>query len=387
MKHYQLINKGLALLVCSFIGAIAIAQSKLPVQTNPSLPKANTRAKNVTLKPNSTVRTSSNTPAPVSSKLLADHSITGVNPVKAPGGAEVIISGHKFGNNAADVEVKVNGKSAIVRGISDDQIQIVIPVKAGSGPISVKVKDQTAIATHFTYEWKATVQLFAGRFNSHGNVDGSGQTAKLDHPGFLVIDRYDNLYVRGRGGVRMINKFGEVSTISEPSKEIASLFSRPMTSVTDTRGNKYELSRYTGTTSTHTTGSTYVNKVTPSGSRTILAGNRPGRTGGSDGYGSAAVFGDLQAIAIDRAGNLYVTEADDIELMNHGDRVRMISPEGMVTTLAGGGPAGRVGLRGYVDGVGTDALFTTPIGIVVDSKGDLFIADSANGVIRKISME
>lgn len=388
MKNVLLMNKILAMLFCSFVCSFVVAQSKLPSKPAAANPRANTKIKNVAVKNSTAVRTSTNVVIPVSNKLLAEHSISSVDPAKAPGGTEVIISGHKFGNNPADVEVKVNGKSAIVRGISDEQIQIVVPMKAGSGPISVRVKDQTAIGLHFTYQWKATVSVFAGRFNNHGNVDGSGGTARFDHPGFLCIDRYDNLYVRSGGGMRMINKFAEVSTLTgDPSKEITALFSKPMTWVKDSRGNKFELAAYTGTTSTHTTGSTYINKITPSGNTTILAGNRANKTGGSDGYADAAVFGDLQAIAIDRAGNLYITEADGLELMNHGDRIRMISPEGMVTTLAGGGPAGRIGLRGHVDGVGTDALFTTPMGIVVDSKGDLFVADSGNGVIRKISME
>jgi hypothetical protein len=332
----------------------------------------NNKASHVGIKNATAIQTNGNinTTIPASNRLLTEHSITEVNPSKAPGGAEIIISGHKFGNDPAGVEVKINGKSAIVRGISDEQIQVIVPVKAGSGPISVKLNNQTAIALYFTYDWKATVSVFAGRFNNHSNVDGSGGTARFDHPGFLCIDRYDNMYVSGATGIRMINKFGEVSTITgDPSAEIRALFNKPMTSVKDARGNKYELSRYTGTTSTHTTGSTYINKITASGRTTILAGNAPGKVGGSDGYGDAAVFGDLQAIAIDRAGNLYVTEADGMELMNHGDRVRMITPEGRVTTLAGGGTAG-IGKRGYVDG-----------------KGDLFVADSGNGVIRKITME
>ncbi len=365
---------------------LGFGTSRIPL---PNTNVATNKVGHVGIKNATAVQTNGNINAtlPVSNRLLTEHSITEVNPSKAPAGAEIIISGHKFGNDPAGVEVKINGKSAIVRGISDEQIQVIVPVKAGSGPVSVKVNNQTAIALYFTYDWKATVSVFAGRFNNHSDVDGSGGTARFDHPGALYIDRYDNMYVSGRTGIRMINKFGEVSTITgDPSAEVRALFSKPITSIRDARGNKYELSRYTGTTSTHTTGSTYINKITTSGRTTILAGNRPGKVGGSDGYGDAAVFGDLQAIAIDRAGNLYVTEADGMELMNHGDRVRMITAEGRVTTLAGGGTAG-IGKRGYVDGVGVNALFTTPIGIVVDSKGDIFVADSGNAVIRKITME
>jgi IPT/TIG domain len=322
--------------------------------------------------------------------LVAAHSISGVTPEKAPGGAEVIISGQKFGTVMTDVRAWVNGKEAIVRGITNDQIQIVVPVKAGSGPIKVQVKDQTAAGTWFTYQWKATVSLFAGRRNNHADVDGAESNARFDHPRFLCIDQFDNIYVRGASGaIRMINKFAEVSTlIGDPPAAIRGLLQKPMTVVTDARGNKYELASATGTTSIGTTGSRYINKITPSGVVSILAGSAGGLGyGGADGYGDAAVFAYLQAIAIDAAGNLYVTEIDDIELMNHGDRVRMISPQGRVTTLAGGGPAGRIGLRGATDGVGTDALFTGPGGIAVDSKGNLFVAETSNGIIRKITLE
>jgi hypothetical protein len=337
-----------------------------------------------------TVNTNPNTNEPLPERnLVAAHSISGVNPEKAPGGAEVIISGQKFGTVMTDVRVWVNGKEAIVRGITDDQIQIVVPAKAGSGPIKVQVKDQTAAGTWFTYQWKATVSLFAGRRNNHADVDGAESNARFDHPRFLCIDQFDNIYVRGTSGaIRMINKFAEVSTLTgDPPVAIRGLLQKSMTVVTDARGNKYELAHATGTTSIGTTGSRYIKKITPSGAVSILAGSVGYGYGGADGYGDAAVFGYLQAIAIDAAGNLYVTEIDDIELMNHGDRVRMISPQGRVTTLAGGGPAGRIGLRGATDGVGTDALFTGPGGIAVDSKGNLFVAETSNGIIRKITLE
>ena len=362
--------------------------SKIPTANTQVITSNRINTVVVSKTPNTNRNINTNTQLPARNIAIAAHSISGVNPEKAPGGAEVIISGNKFGNNAADVEVKVNGKAAIIRGISDDQIQIVVPIKAGSGPISVKVKNETAMGPYFHYQWRATVNLFAGRVSNHSSVDGAATNARFDHPDFMCIDRYDNIYVRrGLGSIRIVNKFAEVSTLTgEPNSEIRTLLSKPITTVTDTRGNKYELAPATGMTSTHKTGSTYIKKITPSGRTSILAGSDRYRDGGADGYGDAAVFGDLQAITIDAAGNLYVTETDGLELMNHGDRVRMISPEGRVTTLAGGG-TDRIGKRGSADGTGTEALFFIPSGIVVDSKGNLFVAETGNGVIRKITLE
>lgn len=383
MKKFQTADKNMILFFFSFVCLFTTANSQVPSNGASKVPAANT-----TVIPNNRAATipvqNTGNKLPVASTLITEHKITGVNPERAPGGAEVIISGQKFGNNIADVQVKVNGKAAIVRGISDDQIQIVVPVKAGSGSIEVAVKGKTTVGAYLMYQWKATVSVFAGRVGNHATVDGSATNARFDHPRFICIDQFDNIYM----GNRMINKFAEVSTITgEPSAAVRALLSKPMTSVVDARGNKYELAPHTGTNTIGTTGSTYIKKITPSGVVTILAGSSRYRDGGADGYGDAAVFADLQAIAIDRAGNLYVTERDGLELMNHGDRVRMISPEGRVTTLAGGGPAGRIGLRGHTDGVGIDALFNGPSGIVVDSKGNLFVADTKNGVIRKITLE
>jgi glucose/arabinose dehydrogenase len=100
-----------------------------------------------------------------------------------------------------------------------------------------------------------------------------------------------------------------------------------------------------------------------------VAGN--GQPGSSNGVGTAAQFASPQGICIDPAGNLFVTDT-----ANH--RIRKISPERVVTTLAG------TGQSGFEDGPALSALFSSPVGICVDPGGNLYIADSANNRIRKL---
>ena len=106
------------------------------------------------------------------------------------------------------------------------------------------------------------------------------------------------------------------------------------------------------------------------GAVTTFAGS--GENGGADGVGAAASFNYPQGLALGPGGVLYVTEY-------WGNRVRMISPAGAVTTLAGGGE------EGFADGRGAAARFNYPTGITVDAAGIVFVADEGNHRIRRIT--
>ena len=81
-----------------------------------------------------------------------------------------------------------------------------------------------------------------------------------------------------------------------------------------------------------------------------------------------------EELAIDKEGNALLVDA-------HNHCIRKISPEGVVTTLAGSGE------EGYADGTGAAASFAYPRGVIVDSEGDVIVADTDNQRIRKISAE
>lgn len=113
-----------------------------------------------------------------------------------------------------------------------------------------------------------------------------------------------------------------------------------------------------------------IRKISPSGVVTTLAGS--GVNGYVDGTGTMAQFGDLEGLAIDALGNLYVSDYTSAV-------IRKITPAGVVSTYAG------TGERGLMDGPVTTAKFGGLSCLVMDKTGNLFVADNDNAVIRKIS--
>ena len=115
-----------------------------------------------------------------------------------------------------------------------------------------------------------------------------------------------------------------------------------------------------------------IRKITPEGMVTTLAGSAKER-GSADGTGSAARFAFPCGIDLDREDNLYVADSDNYT-------VRQVSPSGVVTTLAGS-----AGLKGGTDGVGSAARFNHLAGVALDSAGNVYVADASNHTIRKVS--
>ncbi len=113
-----------------------------------------------------------------------------------------------------------------------------------------------------------------------------------------------------------------------------------------------------------------IRKITPDGTATTFSG---GTKGDRDGFGSAAQFNAPWDIDIDADGNVYVADSG-----NH--RIRKISPNGNVITLAGS-------TQGNSDGRGTEAQFDAPIGIAVAPNGIVYVADARNGLIRRVDQE
>src|SRR5215207_2788123 len=90
--------------------------------------------------------------------------------------------------------------------------------------------------------------------------------------------------------------------------------------------------------------------------------------------GKQSAFSDPFGIAIAADGTIYVADAGE------SNRIRKISPEGNVTTLAGGA-------EGFADGVGASAAFNTPSALALGPDGNLYVADTGNNRIRKITPE
>jgi len=119
-------------------------------------------------------------------------------------------------------------------------------------------------------------------------------------------------------------------------------------------------------------GNNTIRKITPAGVVTTLAGTA-GSLGSVDGTGAAARFASPSGVAVDGAGNVFVAD-------NLYSTIRKITPTGVVTTLAG-----TAGSYGSADGTGAAARFYSPTGVSVDKAGNVFVADTGNNAIRKIS--
>jgi alpha-tubulin suppressor-like RCC1 family protein/sugar lactone lactonase YvrE len=157
------------------------------------------------------------------------------------------------------------------------------------------------------------------------------------------------------------NHAGSGNYGSNDGAGLAADFKKPSAVALDSSGNLY-----IADTENHK-----IRKTTPDGVVTTLAGS--GSPGSTDGIGAAAKFNNPCGVAVDATGNVYVADTD-----NH--KIRKITPAGVVTTLAGSDT------YGYSDaGVGTSAKFRQPMGITVDSSGNLYVADTFNHRIRKAS--
>jgi PKD repeat protein/sugar lactone lactonase YvrE len=145
-------------------------------------------------------------------------------------------------------------------------------------------------------------------------------------------------------------------------------FNTPYGAAADSAGNVY-----VGDAS-----NSVIRKITPDGNVTTLAG-LPGPGGFADGMGSAARFSLPQGIATDAAGNVYVADSGNYV-------IRKVTPDGVVTTIAGS-----PGVPGSVDGTGSAARFLEPIGIAIDSAGNLYVAETnpdqslQGNTVRKIT--
>lgn len=141
---------------------------------------------------------------------------------------------------------------------------------------------------------------------------------------------------------------------------VAAHFNRPVGVAVDTSGNLYiaDSANYT------------IRKIAPDGTVSTLAGS-PGMSGSADGNGTAARFSALHDVAVDGSGNIYAVD---------NSAIRKITPSGAVTTLAGVS-----GANGYAEGVGAAARFNQPWGISADTAGNLYVGDTENYVVRRIT--
>ena len=203
-----------------------------------------------------------------------------------------------------------------------------------------------------------------------GVGEGQALIASFSDPFGLAVDKRGNVIVADGGQsnrIRRVTTDGKVETIAGSSEGFAD--GNPLQAQFNTPSG-VAIDR-AGNIIITDTSNNRIRKLSTDGTKvSTIAGT--GIAGFTDGRTSEAQFDGPIGIAVDKSGNLFIADT-------YNDSIRKITPEGIVTTVAG------TGSPGYSDGPAGEAMFDTPCGVAVDEEGNIFVADTGNQAIRKIN--
>jgi sugar lactone lactonase YvrE len=215
------------------------------------------------------------------------------------------------------------------------------------------------------------VTTFAGQLGVSGTANGTGTAAQFNSPSGLTFDASGNLFVADTGNstIRKITPAGAVSTFAGIAGSSgfadgaagSAQFNSPLGIAVATNGDVFVAD----------SGNHCIRRIS-GGVVSTFAGS-PQIWGSVDGSGTNAQFNGPVGLAFDARGSFFVSDANN-------DTIRKITTNGIVTTFAGAASA-----DGSADGVATAARFRSPAELAFDKKGNLFVADSFNQTVRKIS--
>ncbi|MEK3910225.1 InlB B-repeat-containing protein [Paenibacillus sp. FSL H7-0331] len=222
------------------------------------------------------------------------------------------------------------------------------------------------------------ISTIAGTGTGGYNKDNvAGTTAQLNQPHGVAADSSGNVYIADtlNNRIRKIDTSGKITTIAGSSQFGYSGDNGPATSAElrlpygvalDSSGNVYIADL----------GNHSIRKVNKSGQISTIAGTG-GLTGGYSGDKGLATLAKLKApigVAADASGNVYIADSGN-------NRIRMIDASGKIDTIAGTGDKALSGDNGPA----SSAKLSDPYGVVVDDSGNVYIADSGNYRIRKMT--
>ncbi len=228
------------------------------------------------------------------------------------------------------------------------------------------------------------ISTVAGKGTEGFSGDGGPATsALLGYPDGVAVDAAGNLFIAdfSNNRIRKVTPDGVISTVAgngtwgfggDGGPATSAQLKSPHGVAVDTAGNLFVADSY----------NQRIRKVTPNGVISTVAG------GGTQGLGDGgpATSAELNApwgVAVDAAGNLFIADPtiSGISFVDWGNRIRKVTPDGVISTVAG---SGREGFGGD-GGPATSAQLDDPLGVAVDTAGNLFIADSENFRVRKVT--
>lgn len=205
---------------------------------------------------------------------------------------------------------------------------------------------------------------------SPGTKNGVGTNAQFNHPTGVAVDKFGNLYVADQYNsvIRKIDPNGVVSVVAGDITQLAGFKDGPAASAKFFYPSGVavddNINIYVTDADNHR-----IRKINAAGIVGTLAGT--GAEGFADGPGNMAKFDFPRQPTVDKTGNVFVADYSN-------NRIRKITPDGVVSTIAG------ISTPGFVDGAGGVARFNYPSGITVDGDGTIYVADYLNNCIRKI---
>lgn len=221
-----------------------------------------------------------------------------------------------------------------------------------------------------------TITTVAGNGKAGSSGDGGPATsAELNGPRGVTEDIYGNLYIAEYNGqrVRKVTPTGTITTLAGNGTQGYSGDGGPATSA-ELNGPYRVTVDNAGNVYIPDSGNSRVRKVSANGTITTIAGNGNSAYSGDGGLATAASLEYPEAIAFDSVGNYYIADEE-------ANVIRKVTPGGTITTAVGTGVATYTGDNGPA----TSATLDGPVGVQVDAAGDLYISDQLNNVIRKVT--
>ncbi|MBK1439122.1 SMP-30/gluconolactonase/LRE family protein [Parapedobacter sp. ISTM3] len=300
-----------------------------------------------------------------------DPMITAISPEQGHPLSTLTIQGENFSRVRAENRVEINGVEARIIHFNEHTIHVEVPEEGSTGSISVIVGGRSASGPVFTYMAAPAIyraETYAGT-GEMGYAEGPRQSALLNRPGGVVFDSKGNLIFSDRNNnrIRKVSPDGQVSLVAgtgaqgrQDGPADQATFAWPYGIAIDKDDNIYVADR-----NNH-----LVRKIDAvTGMVSTLAGSTQGY---AEGRGAEAQFNQPLDVAVANDGTVYVADYNN-------SRIRSIAPDGTVSTYVGDG------VQAYRDGPRETAQVNRAPGVDIDRDGNLIIADRFNYCVRKVT--